>query len=143
MDKRELMALASRLDHVFGRLELICDGHVVTAEVQQCGALRYEVMVFVDGQFRGEWMITDHQVPDFVPKFYREVSRFLFGKKTRDHMASLARSKYAEIRVLGKGWDRKFTVRHSTWPSGRAFLAHIAKTCASIELAPEAHDVAA
>jgi hypothetical protein len=143
MDKKALMALASRLDHVYGRLELLCDGHAVTAEVQNVGALRYEVMVFVDGHFRGEWLMTDREVPDIVLKVYRTISRPLFSKQTRDSMQKLTRSKHPEIRALGAGWDKTYSFRRSTWPSGRAFLAHIAKTCTSIELAPEAHDVAA
>lgn len=137
MDKRELMAMAGRLNHAYGRLELNCDGHRVTAEVQPVKPLRYEIFVFVDGVLKGEWFFTDRPVPDFAPKFYRETQRYVFSHKMRDHMRKCAASKDAEIRKFGKDRDKKYTVRHATWPSGRAFQAHLAKTCTSIELASD------
>ncbi|MDO8932967.1 MAG: hypothetical protein Q7U97_11275 [Rhodocyclaceae bacterium] len=133
LTKDQRAQLVGELSTPWGSAHLICDGHRVTLQVQREGgnAIKFRVMTYVDGHFKGEWI--KGEVPE--AKFLRKQVRRLY---------STARCKKIE-KIVGKrrfataeydGYRKTLTHYLPDWASGKAAIAHLCKVCESVELAP-------
>lgn len=122
------IAVEKSLAFPHGRVELLCDGTTkVVAEVRQTKPLRYEVVVFVDGYWRGEWLRAEpgrnehrflnlHQRAIYTAK-QLAILKKAFGAKQYRQMA-----------------EKKVSFYSPTFPTGKAFRRRICSTCQDIRL---------
>jgi hypothetical protein len=134
LSKEDWQKIETQLSHSFGEVKLMCDGYEITAQVQRKTALKYVVVVYVNGQINGEWMKGEAEE---AKKFHRAQKHFLYKPKAR----ALAREKLKSRRIHPSLKDHfKHVVEASTmlwygyWPEPAAFCRQLRKTCTSIEI---------
>lgn len=118
----------------FGRVELLCDGHKITAAVKGIGPLKQVVAIYIDGEIKGEWARGEDE---FVRKFHRESKRYLLSKREREMAMKNSTNRYLpkEYREYRKASATKtLSFWYPYWTSAKLFLRHISKTCAEIEV---------
>jgi len=124
-DQRE--AIERELSHSYGRVILKADGHQLQLRVERWKALRYVVMVYVDGWLRGEWWKEGSEVG---AKFWNRRTHQLFKKRELD-----AWRKAFGKRAAAERQQRGVWVNHEPFfPSARACLASLQRTCDAIEV---------
>ncbi|GCL64343.1 hypothetical protein [Pseudaquabacterium pictum] len=121
-------AVEKSLSFPHGRAELLCDGTTkVVAEVRQTKPLRFEVMVFIDGFWRGEWL---------RPEPSRNEHRFLNMHQRAMYSAkdlALAKRVYSAKQHRQMA-EKKYSYYSPTFPTGKAFRRRISSTCQDIRL---------
>ncbi|MDH4134390.1 MAG: hypothetical protein OEV31_06340 [Gammaproteobacteria bacterium] len=131
LSKEQIAVLAENLNHPWGRVTLLCDGHRISLEVARTSAksMSYRVMTYVNGFFRGTWIMDDKPCPE--QKFLRK------AVKPR---CSPARKREAE-KALGKRYVKSHPYYSETsttywpdWANGKAALNHLNKVCESVQL---------
>lgn len=126
MTRDECLKVEQRLVFPGAHVELRCDAYRVTLEVQR-DKMRMVVMVYVDGRFKGKWIVEDCE----------ERRRFL---RPVIHRPKPYTPK--QERFLGKKWCDAQREKHThtyylpTWPSARTLLRHLHKNNSSVELSP-------
>ncbi len=128
-------ALAAEQNTPYGRLALRCDGRRIGLQMQRRSGTRlnYEVMTYIDGEFKGAWMMNEG--PE---------SKFLRRREKRYYPESkvLAYEKKFGKKALAKNWPEARKVQVAWWPYWPNFLAalnHLCKVCESVEvIGPEA-----
>ena len=126
--------LALALSTTWGSARLVCDGHVVTLQVQRerGNAIRYRVMTYVDGLFKAEWIKGD--APE--AKFLRKQTRSLYSPAQRARMEKLlGKRRFAQAEY--DGYRRTVTYYLPDWATGKAAIAHLCRVCESVEIAAE------
>lgn len=135
ISKEQWSEIEVQLSSIMGRVELMCDGYKISAEVER-DKMKLVVSVYVDGYIRGQWMF-NKEGSEIPLKFHQEKKRFAFSAKYRALLI-----KQSKVRGIGKDFrdsciaDAKKTNSHywPHWPNAAAFCRHIRKTCASIEI---------
>lgn len=132
LSKEQIASLAGKLNRPLGSVVLICDGYTITLAVERVSAksLSYRVMTYVNGFFKGAWIMDDKPCPE--QKFLRKAVR---------PVCSLARKRELE-KALGKRhvkndpyYSKTFTTYLPDWASGKAALNHLNKVCESVQIA--------
>lgn len=132
--KEQWAEIERELSGLFGRVELLCDGYKVVANIATIAALRQGIVVYVDGFVRGEWMKGEAEE---ARKFHREMKRYLYPAKVRALAAKKAKNRQlpADLRKI---FQRHATESFSTWApywtNAKAFTRHLRKTCADISV---------
>lgn len=134
LQKDQVAAVMDALKFYPGRVELECDGYNVIAEIVQRTGLKLEIMVYVNGAFKGEWLIK--HTPECT-KFFRKITKYVRDKEARSEAA-----RWLKKRGLSQEdkefWlniaEHKFTYYLPTFSSAASFLRHINSTCQSISL---------
>lgn len=127
LTKEQRVAIERELSSPYGRVVLKADGHELQLRVERYKALKYSVMVYVDGYLRGEWFRAES---DIGAKFWCRRTRVLF--KAKDH-ASYRRA--LGKRALDERIAQSTYVMHMPcFASARAALASLQRTCESIEV---------
>lgn len=125
MKREDWQAIEQRLVYPGAQAKLTVDGYGVTLEVHR-HKMRMEVMVFVGGVCKGEWISKDCEERR---RFFRPVT----------HRPKPAPPK--EVKLLGKKWcdaqRAKYTHTYylPLWPSVGALRRHFEKHNSSVELA--------
>lgn len=135
VSKEQWAAIEAQLSGLMGRVELLCDGYKIEAQVER-DKMKLVVSVYVDGVIKGEWIFNEKGC-DIPLKFHQEKKRFAFNAKYRALLAKQSKSKYFSKDEREKAAaDSKKTSSHwwPHWPSAAAFCRHIRKTCTSIEI---------
>lgn len=120
-------AVEKSLSYPHGHVEFLCDNRKVVAEVRETKPLKYSVVVFVDGFWRGEWGKAEPALDEH---------RFLNPHERRLHKAKdLAYYKKA----LGAKQYREAAAKTFRWfspvfVSGKALRRRISCTCTDIRL---------
>lgn len=133
LTKEQRADLVEKLSSPWGSASLVCDGHRVTLQVQREGgnAIKYRVMTYVDGYFKGEWM--NGEAPE--AKFLRKQVYPVYSVSDRKKMEKIV----GKRRFASADYDRyRKTLTHylPDWASGKAAIAHLCKVCESVEIAP-------
>lgn len=131
LSKAQQDVLIIQLDDLFSTLYLRCDGYLVKANMVRI-KYRLVVMVAVNGwEFKGEWLPRDGRaMSEEARRFWRPVKKVRLSKK------QLAR---AEL-ILGKreckkhGYYDPYILPTPEWLSPRAFIRHVVKHNAEIEV---------
>jgi hypothetical protein len=132
--KDQWAEIEQQLSGFFGRVELLCDGYKINAEVKSIAPMRQGIVVYVNGYVRGEWMKGEAEE---ARKFHREMKRFLYSAKQREKLKTDAKN-----RCLTADWRKRFrdmaTASVSTWApywtNAKAFTRHLRKTCTDISV---------
>lgn len=134
ISKEQWDAIEVELNGVFGRVELLCDGHSVIAEIKSIAPLKLGILVYIDGVIKGEWWRGENEV---ARKFHREVKRFLYSAKDREY-AKAQLKKRGMTELLRETWQKRITLCmshwHPWWTNAKSFRRHIGKTCKEIEV---------
>lgn len=119
-----------KLSFLWGTLSLHCDGYDVSLQVHQV-KMKLVVETFVDGVFKGEWMM-----PEEGKEFPQ--CQFLNKKTIR---AYSPKQKAGLIKRFGKrrayqmfDLDRVKFYYSGTWTSGKTAISHLMKVCKSVEV---------
>ncbi len=131
MTPAEWKSVEERLASSFGHATLMCDGRRLTLEVRMVAPRRYEIFPFVDGHFKGSWLLEDCE----------ERRRFLRPRTLRLWSPS---QRKAHIKTFGLRRARKMlniekatTVWSWGWPSFGPLKRHLVANNEQIELVTE------
>jgi hypothetical protein len=121
------------LSHPYGQAAfLTADGHVIQARVMQ-SKMRLNILCYVDGQYRGEWLKTaktEAELPELPRRACRTVSLWAYKAKDRTPAARKM------IKRLGLGWDldAKLWQTGLTWGTAAACIRHLRKANPGIRI---------
>ncbi len=126
--------IEAQLSNPFGKVELICDGYSIVATPRRVSPLKYEIMVYVDGFIRGEWIKGESEIP---LKFHREQKRLVASKGMRAWYEKASKSRHftkAEKEEFAANAKKTLSLWTPGWTNAKSFIRHIKKTCQSIEV---------
>jgi len=131
LTKEQKAELAEKLTSPWGCVELICDGYRITLQVQCVKALKYRVVTYVNGEWKGLWFSDKTEYPE---------QKFL-NKRTNRACSPAYKAKMEKIfgkRAIAKDpyYSKTFITYDLSWPSGKAAIAHLCRVCESVEIAP-------
>ena len=127
LSKQQREAIEKELSHPYGHVNLRIDGHAIALRVERYKALRYVVVVYVDGYLKGEYFKSDSAVG---AKFWRPETKSALGRKAiAEHQKAWGKraARQLQARVTS-------TVHMPDFRSARGFLAHAQRTCDGIEV---------
>lgn len=133
LTKEQWQVLENQLSYPLGRVKLRCDGYQISAYVEKSKGLKFEIMVYIDGEFRGVWLNGEDER---CLKFYRAIKHYLWRGKLREELKDdLRKRQTKESRDRYKEMlEEHFFTWVPYWPSASAFFRHIRKTCKQIEV---------
>lgn len=127
MTPEQWKAVEESLAYPHGRAELTCDGRKVVAVVEAAKRLRYRVVVYVDGCWRGEWLRFDK--PCDEQRFMNPHAHAAYSAADLARMRKVfGRKQYSEMA------ERKVRWFSPDFPTAKAFRRRITATCKSIAL---------
>lgn len=132
LTKDQRAELAQQLSSPWGNVRLICDGHLVTLRTERWSdsAIRYRVMTYVDGHFRGEWIKGEALEAKFLRK---RVLRLYSAANCKEMEKAVGKRRFATADYDG---FRKTLIQYMPdWASGKAAITHLCKVCESVEIA--------
>ena len=59
LTREQIIAIEDELAVPYGMVRLMCDGYRVDIHVSQVKPLKYELMVYVNGEWKGSWVKGD------------------------------------------------------------------------------------
>lgn len=127
MTPSQWIAFEKSLAFPHGSAELLCDGRKVVAQVTQTKPLRYEVMVYVDGAWRGEWLRADP--PRDEHRFLNPHSRAMYTEKDM----SLAK-KVMSARQVRDMASKRYHWFSPTFATAKALRRRLVAGCQDIQL---------
>lgn len=134
ISKEQWKQIEAELSHTFGSVDLVCDSYRVSAVVKQAGVLKQNIVVYVDGWIKGEWMTGDNER---ASKFYRETKRYLYSAKKRAD-AQVQAKKRGTPAILREWFESVATSQSSSltpfWNNPKAFCRQLRKTCTAVDL---------
>ena len=110
-----------------GSAKLRCDGIEVTASVEMVKPLRFAVVVYVDGVWKGEWLRADPPLHQ-----HRFMNPHEKGLYTAADIKSLKR--VCSARQMRDMQAKKVRWFSPDFPTARAFRRRISSQCKAIEL---------
>ncbi|KDB09493.1 hypothetical protein LIG30_1465 [Burkholderia sp. lig30] len=128
LSKQDIQRIDSELSFPYGCVVLRCDGDTVTIQVQRTKPRRYELMVYVNGWFRGEYLKPDAK----ENRFYRPVTVKRWKPSQRAQIIKdFGKRRAAKV---FPDLDATFTYCMSSWTSSGSMLRHFARNNESIIL---------
>lgn len=137
MTKDEWLQVQDKLSHPWGSVKLTVDGYALALEVRQVKALKYVIMVFVNGEFKGEWMKGE---ADEAKRFLRPVKIYLYSPAKQKALLKGLSKAQAKMRAGYLGFDKTWTHHEPYWLSFAPLKRHLIANNKSIELAPPTPD---
>lgn len=133
LTKLQWQTLERQLTYPYASVKLKCDSHEIIARVEKAKGLKYSIMVYVDGEFKGIWLNGEDER---CLKFYRARKHYLWRGKLREELRdTLRKRRPKESRDYCKEMlEKYFFTWVPYWPSASAFFRHIRKTCKQIEI---------
>ena len=107
--------IEARLSYEFGKVQLDCDGYLLSLYLRKISKMRLGIIPYVNGIMKGEWLLMS-AASEEGRRFYPTCSRQVFNKK------ELARLK----KITGKReLVGKISYRKMYWGSFRALKRHL------------------
>jgi len=107
-------------------LKLLIDGYKITARWEFVSDSRLKIILYVNGEFRGEWLIKDSEIRR---KFFYKRESYLFPAAERKRLKRvLSKKYYQQFKV-----DAKYTHYNPYFPSFAALKRHLKQSCEKIE----------
>jgi hypothetical protein len=128
MTPEDWKTVEQKLSFPFGMVVLKADGYEVALRVEPVKRLQYQIMAYVDGQFKGKWTLEDCEIRR---KFMRPRTTYAFPTKDRRALKKLGRTALSN---MGIDPDRRITYYTPLWTSPRTLKTHLRKNCQNIEL---------
>lgn len=132
LSKQQIEVLAKDLAHPFGSgIKLLCDGYTVTLQVERTKALKYCVMTYVNGYFKGVWCgLSKQDCPE--QKFMRKLVRPRCSQKHKLEMEKIMGKRHVKNDPYYSETQTSFW---PNWANGKTALNHLNKVCESVQLA--------
>jgi hypothetical protein len=127
LTKEQKEELIKTLSFPWGNVGLLCDGDKITLSVRQVKPLKFEIHMYVNGWFKGEWMQANKPVRE--QRYLRKSVRQLYSAATKAKAEKDCGKRFVKKHLSGT-----ITLFDPTWSSGRAVIAHLCKVCDSIEI---------
>ena len=131
MTKDEWLTVKEKLSTPWGTAELVVDGYRLQLQVQQRSPLKFVIVPYVNGVFKGAWMLKDSEEGR---RFLRPVQVALF-KPTEKARLTKGLSKSAIKRNYGDSLDKTFTHHEWGWPTFGPLQRHLIANNKEIALA--------
>lgn len=128
--KEQWQKIEQELSFAYGSAKLKCDGYDVGLYVTLIDTLQYGILVYVNGQFQGKWLMEDCEERR---RFLRPVERFLYNAKEREQFLKIWGGKRAPKSKVEQ-YNRKFTTYCNYWMSVKSLRRHIEKNNKEVEL---------
>lgn len=128
--KEQWKQITEQLSSPHGRVELKCGARTVIFSVQLVAKLKYGIVVFVDGEWRGEWMREDS---DMGKLFLHRSERFVHSLKRREEYIKAFGGKRCP-KARREEAERKYAFHTPHWPSTTALRRHYTKVHADAVL---------
>ncbi|PVX80032.1 hypothetical protein [Paraburkholderia unamae] len=129
LSKDDIERIEKELSYPYGAVALKCDGYDVTIYVQQVKARKFDLMVYVNGWFRGEWLRDDTQERR---RFYRPTRASLYKPSQRaEILKDFGKRRAAR---LFPDLDKTFTYYMPTWSATSSMLRHFHRENTSVSL---------
>jgi hypothetical protein len=128
--KQQWANIDKELSHPYGSVDLLCDGYRVSLRVERTAKLKYSIITYVNGVWRGDWTKGDAEE---AKRFLRPVARYLHTEKYRKEVIQIyggKRCKKADLERINK----KITLWHVEWSSVTALRRHFEKNNISLEV---------
>jgi hypothetical protein len=127
------------MQHILGSFELKCDGYEITAKWMCANrkTMKYNIAVYVNGWFKGEWFKPQMKDEPFEAKFYPVRSKFLYPAKSSKHWKSLSKREQKMLReTLQNEYDpyAKFKYRDVSFRNFKELKKHLKSVCSEIEI---------
>lgn len=130
--KEQWLEVQQALGNPYGYAELNCDGYRVLLKVTAVGKLKFEILLYVDGFFKGEWLTKDCEERR---RFMRPVTLRLYSPKQVSRITKgLTKS---AIKKYMPGLDKTITGYKFCWPSFAPLKRHLIANNQAIELVKE------
>ncbi|WP_208457713.1 hypothetical protein [Burkholderia pyrrocinia] len=128
LSKEDVQRIDTELSYPYGCVVLRCDDNTVTVQVQRSKPRRYDLMVYVNGWFRGSYLKAD--APEH--RFYRPVKISAYKPSERAHVEKQFGKRNA--RKYFPNLDKTFTIFAMTWNSPGTMIRHFTRVCESVVL---------
>lgn len=115
----------------YGSVKLLIDGYHVSYAVEQVSKLKFGIMTYVGGAFKGKWL-TDN-TPE-AQKFMRTATQ----KRYRMSGPVTKKDKRYYKKELGIDLDQRIEYHTPFWKSFKSLKSHLVKHNKSIEFSGEA-----
>ncbi|MES2401834.1 MAG: hypothetical protein V4573_17720 [Pseudomonadota bacterium] len=129
MTKEDWKKVRVELQFPYGRAELLCDGYALTLQVQQVKPLKFEIGFYVNGFFKGEFIVMDCEERR---RFSCPKQAFVFPPADRTRLLKELGTRRAHR--MFPDIDKKFTWYSSHWSSFASLKRHLVANNKVIEL---------
>jgi len=131
MTKEQWQDIKERVGRMFTSVNLLCDGYVISTEVQR-DKMKLYIAVYVNGYIRGKdmWHGSEAEIEsmgDIARKFHRWVKR----KRSAKDLKSLEII-YGKRECKKRGLYDAYISTLPYFPNAKAFVSHIKKHCESV-----------
>ena len=127
-DERGMEAGGGGPDPLLRPVELKVDGYDITLILERVGVYQNKIMVYIGGEFRGQWMAEDC---DERRRFLQERKHSILSGKQMAEFERLPKQRQKELREKSPMQYSCFTPQ---WSSFRALKKHFCANNQSIEL---------
>lgn len=128
LSRDEIQKIDAELSFPFGCVVLRCDGNTVTIQVQRTKPRRYDLMIYVNGWFKGEYL--RETSPEH--RFYRPVKISAYKPSERAKIEKNFGKRKA--RKYFPNLDKTSTYYMPSWNTPSTMLRHFARVCESVAL---------
>lgn len=111
----------------YGSAELLVDGFRLTLDVACIKPRRYTIMIYVNGHFKGSWLIDDCEERR---RFFRRSERSLYGHARRERIVR----EFGKRRAEKFGLLKTFTSYSPHWPTFGPLRRHLVANNKSIRV---------
>ena len=129
--KDQWKRIEEALSGAYGSVDLDVDGYALRLEVRRTGTLRYEILPFVNGWNKGEWISNDCEERR---RFLRPVTRRLYSPAKVAEMTRRLTKRAATEFIERFKLDASHTYYLLSWPSMRSLRRHLVKNNERIRL---------
>ncbi len=135
--KEQWAEIEANLSCAWGSVELKIDGYTVNLVVEREKSLKYVVMTYVNGEWKGAWMSAEAE-SDEAKRFFRKVSRYAFKPKVRAELIKLYGGKRCPKVELAR-INRQVSYFSPVWSSVKDMRRNLVKNNHSLELVRIGH----
>jgi len=126
LSKEDIQRIDTELSFPFGCVVLRGDGNTVTIQVQRTKPRRYDLVIFVNGWFKGEYL--KETSPEH--RFYRPVKISSYKPSQRAQIEKEFGKRKA--RKYFPNLDKTSTYYMPSWNTPSTMLRHFARVCQSV-----------
>ena len=131
--KEQWQKVQEALSCPYGSAELICDGYKVNLQVVPAGNLKFEILPYINGVFKGVWLTKDCEEQR---RFMRPVNLRLYTVK---QIAAITKGlTKSAIKKYMPNLDKTIKVYNCCWPTFTALKRHLIANNQVIEFGEEA-----
>ena len=125
--KEEWKKIEEKLSTPWGQIVLMIDGYELTLSVVRVKPLRYAIMIYVNGVFKGEWGLKDCEERRL---FFCPLVRNIWSRKTRKALKNISKK---SMKSINMDLDKTAVYYTPFWKSFKSLKAHLLKNNKSIE----------